>query len=58
MAIAKWIIFLTYNEKYSINNLQTPLEESSVDMVVFCLALMGTNLLDYMKEANRILKSK
>ncbi|EDV27210.1 uncharacterized protein TRIADDRAFT_22483 [Trichoplax adhaerens] len=34
----------------------TPLEDAHVDMVVFCLALMGTNLLDYVKEAKRILK--
>ncbi|XP_017776102.1 PREDICTED: ribosomal RNA-processing protein 8 [Nicrophorus vespilloides] len=33
-----------------------PLENSSVDVAVFCLSLMGTNLQDYIKEANRVLK--
>lgn len=32
-----------------------PLEESSVDVVVFCLSLMGTNYGEFMKEARRIL---
>ena len=34
----------------------TSLEPSSVDIAVFCLSLMGTNLRDYIKEANRVLK--
>ncbi|KAJ4440853.1 hypothetical protein ANN_10700 [Periplaneta americana] len=34
----------------------TPLSSSSVDIVVFCLSLMGTNLNSYVSEANRILK--
>ena len=34
----------------------TPLGVASVDAVVFCLSLMGTNLKDFMIEANRILK--
>lgn len=34
----------------------TPLEEQSVDVAVFCLSLMGTNLRDYLMEANRSLK--
>lgn len=34
-----------------------PLEKNSVDVVVFCLSLMGTNLSDYILEANRILKT-
>lgn len=33
-----------------------PLEKESVDVVVFCLSLMGTNLSDFLREANRILK--
>ena len=37
-----------------ISNL--PLEDGSVDMVVFCLSLMGTNLRDFIFEAGRILK--
>ena len=35
---------------------KTPLECESSDVVVFCLSLMGTNLRDYLKEANRVLK--
>jgi len=34
----------------------TPLENDSCDVVVFCLSLMGTNLKDFVKEANRVLK--
>jgi ribosomal RNA-processing protein 8 len=36
----------------------TPLEPKSVDVVVFCLSLMGTNLNDFIIEANRVLKPK
>lgn len=34
-----------------------PLDDQSVDVVVFCLSLMGTNALDFLKEAYRILKT-
>ncbi|PBC29056.1 Ribosomal RNA-processing protein [Apis cerana cerana] len=34
----------------------TPLLTSRIDVVVFCLSLMGTNLKDYIIEANRVLK--
>ncbi|XP_043672952.1 ribosomal RNA-processing protein 8 [Vespula pensylvanica] len=34
----------------------TPLLRNSVHIVVFCLSLMGTNLGDYILEANRVLK--
>lgn len=33
-----------------------PLEAKSVDVCVFCLALMGTNLTDFLREAHRVLK--
>jgi len=33
-----------------------PLKDQSVDIVVFCLALMGTNIADFVREAHRILK--
>ncbi|GCB84368.1 hypothetical protein scyTo_0024897, partial [Scyliorhinus torazame] len=36
--------------------LQVPLAAESVDVVVFCLALMGSNLLDFLVEASRVLK--
>eukprot|EP00038_Savillea_parva_P004107 m.134174 g.134174 ORF g.134174 m.134174 type:complete len:514 (+) comp11377_c0_seq3:232-1773(+) len=35
-----------------------PLEDNSVDVAVFCLALMGVNYVDFLKEAHRILKRK
>lgn len=35
----------------------TPLENESVDIVVFCLSLMGSNLSSYILEANRVLKT-
>ena len=34
----------------------TPLEKSSVDVCIFCLSLMGTNIADFIKEARRVLK--
>ena len=37
---------------------RTPLPDKSVDVVVFCLSLMGTNLGDFVLEANRVLKKK
>jgi len=33
-----------------------PLKDQSVDIVVFCLALTGTNIADFVREAHRILK--
>lgn len=33
-----------------------PLQDNTVDIVVFCLSLMGTNISDFVKEAHRILK--
>lgn len=34
-----------------------PLLKSSVDVCVFCLSLMGTNVSDFIKEARRVLKN-
>ncbi|KAK4204123.1 putative ribosomal RNA-processing protein 8 [Triangularia verruculosa] len=42
--------------KADIANL--PLEPSSADVVIFCLALMGTNWTDFIEEAYRILRWK
>ena len=42
--------------KADIANL--PLADGSVDIVIFCLALMGTNWLDFIEEAYRILHWK
>ncbi|KAI5643582.1 putative methyltransferase domain-containing protein [Phthorimaea operculella] len=36
---------------------QTPLLRESMDVVVYCLALMGTELTQYLLEANRVLKT-
>lgn len=36
---------------------KTPLKNGTVDFVVFCLALMGPSLWDFLKEAHRILKT-
>ncbi|XP_062242607.1 ribosomal RNA-processing protein 8 [Platichthys flesus] len=33
-----------------------PLRDGTVDIVVFCLSLMGTNLADFLAESNRVLK--
>ncbi|XP_052894114.1 ribosomal RNA-processing protein 8 [Anopheles moucheti] len=35
---------------------KTPLEGNFVNVVIFCLSLMGTNLADFFLEANRVLK--
>ena len=35
-----------------------PLEAESCDIVVFCLSLMGTNVVEFLCEAHRVLKSK
>uniref|UniRef100_A0A2K5JZ92 Ribosomal RNA-processing protein 8 n=1 Tax=Colobus angolensis palliatus TaxID=336983 RepID=A0A2K5JZ92_COLAP len=35
---------------------RVPLEDESVDVAVFCLSLMGTNIRDFLEEANRVLK--
>ncbi|XP_008784309.2 ribosomal RNA-processing protein 8 [Phoenix dactylifera] len=36
----------------------TPLDNSSVDVAVFCLSLMGTNFPNYLQEAKRVLKPR
>ncbi|KAM6447804.1 ribosomal RNA-processing protein 8 isoform 4-T4 [Liasis olivaceus] len=36
---------------------QVPLEDASVDVAVFCLALMGTNLREILGEAHRVLRA-
>jgi len=35
---------------------RTPLASASVDVAVFCLSLMGSNLKEFLHEANRVLK--
>ncbi|KAK9246993.1 methyltransferase-domain-containing protein [Lipomyces tetrasporus] len=47
------------NERVTVADIKNvPLPDSSVHIVVFCLSLMGTNFLDFVKEANRILKPR
>uniref|UniRef100_A0A672LXL5 Ribosomal RNA-processing protein 8 n=1 Tax=Sinocyclocheilus grahami TaxID=75366 RepID=A0A672LXL5_SINGR len=43
----KAALFITFS--------QVPLRDSTVDIAVFCLSLMGTNLGDFLAEANRVL---
>ncbi|KHJ96300.1 hypothetical protein OESDEN_03739 [Oesophagostomum dentatum] len=33
-----------------------PVEASTADIVIFCLSLMGTNVIDYIRESRRVLK--
>ena len=35
----------------------TPLADASTDIVVFCLSLMGTNIVDFVREAHRVLRT-
>ncbi|XP_023207189.1 ribosomal RNA-processing protein 8 isoform X2 [Xiphophorus maculatus] len=37
---------------------KVPLGDDSVDIAVFCLSLMGTNLVEFLAEANRVLKMR
>ncbi|KAK9484599.1 methyltransferase-domain-containing protein [Lipomyces starkeyi] len=47
------------NERVTVADIKNvPLPDASVHIVVFCLSLMGTNFLDFIKEANRILKPR
>ncbi|XP_032687368.1 ribosomal RNA-processing protein 8 [Odontomachus brunneus] len=49
--------FIALNDKVkACDIIHTPLLMNSVHIVVFCLSLMGTNLNDYLIEANRVLK--
>jgi hypothetical protein len=37
---------------------KVPVEQETVDVGVFCLSLMGTNLADFIRESHRVLKPK
>lgn len=44
------------NDKITVADIKNvPLSEESCSVVIFCLSLMGTNFLDFIKEAERIL---
>ncbi|XP_055346454.1 ribosomal RNA-processing protein 8-like [Paramacrobiotus metropolitanus] len=46
------------NERVSVCNMTSvPLEDQSVHVAIFCLSLMGTNVVDCLLEARRILKT-
>lgn len=46
-----------YNEHITVSDIKAvPLENESVDIVIFCLSLMGKNFIDFLIEAKRILK--
>lgn len=50
--------FIAVNDRVEACDMaHTPLLMNSVHVVVFCLSLMGTNLKDYIMEANRVLKN-
>jgi ubiquinone/menaquinone biosynthesis C-methylase UbiE len=47
-----------YNDfiiKCDISNI--PLKDNDVDICIFCLSLMGSNFIEFINEARRILKS-
>lgn len=46
----------TRNDIIACDMACTPLNDQSVDIAVYCLSLMGTNLKDYLLEANRVLR--
>ena len=46
-----------YNENITVSDIKNvPLENESVDVVVFCLSLMGKNFVEFLSESRRILK--
>jgi len=48
---------VAHNEHITVCDMaNVPLPDDSVDVVVFCLSLMGTNVVDFLKEARRVLK--
>uniref|UniRef100_A0A060TD75 Ribosomal RNA-processing protein 8 n=1 Tax=Blastobotrys adeninivorans TaxID=409370 RepID=A0A060TD75_BLAAD len=47
------------NDRITVADIKNvPLEDESAHVVVFCLALMGTNFLDFIREGLRILKPR
>lgn len=42
---------------FNAASVQVPLPDASVGIAVFCLSLMGVNLVDFLAEANRVLKN-
>lgn len=49
--------FIAMNEHVTACDMShVPLQHDSIDIAIFCLSLMGTNYIDYLMEANRVLK--
>ncbi|XP_038063081.1 25S rRNA (adenine(645)-N(1))-methyltransferase-like [Patiria miniata] len=47
------------NEHVTVCDMEkVPLKNNCLDVAIFCLSLMGTNWISYIKEANRVLKMK
>ncbi|CAD1812418.1 putative methyltransferase family protein [Candida parapsilosis] len=47
------------NDRITVADIKNvPMEDESATIVIFCLALMGTNFLDFVKEAYRILQPR
>ncbi|KAK9456638.1 methyltransferase-domain-containing protein [Dipodascopsis uninucleata] len=47
------------NERVTVADIKhVPLADESTHIVIFCLSLMGTNFLDFIKEAHRILRPR
>ncbi|KAF6034943.1 hypothetical protein EB796_006744 [Bugula neritina] len=47
------------NERVTVADMaNTPLQSGSVNMVVFCLSLMGTNITQFIQEAHRVLAAE
>ncbi|XP_053312746.1 ribosomal RNA-processing protein 8 [Spea bombifrons] len=45
------------NERVTVCDIsKVPLADETVDVAVFCLSLMGTNFVEFLQEANRVLK--
>jgi ribosomal RNA-processing protein 8 len=50
---------VSMNERVVVADMaKLPLERSTVDVCVYCLSLMGTNLAHFFREAHRVLKMK
>ncbi|XP_071786993.1 uncharacterized protein [Asterias amurensis] len=51
--------FCSLNRHVTVCDMEkVPLKSNSLDIAIFCLSLMGTNWMNYIKEANRVLKMK
>lgn len=60
-ALPKWTVhsfdLVAVNERVTACNIaDVPLSDASLDVAVFCLSLMGTDWLDFLREARRCLR--